>query len=60
MHWAHAASFRARFPDVRTEEDRIFINDGPIWTSAGMTAGIDLVLARLIHEDGVMRLASVA
>jgi transcriptional regulator GlxA family with amidase domain len=50
MHWAHAASFRARFPDVRTEEDRIFINDGPIWTSAGMTAGIDLVLA-LIDSD---------
>jgi transcriptional regulator GlxA family with amidase domain len=50
MHWAHAASFRARFPDVRIEEDRIYINDGPIWTSAGMTAGIDLVLA-LIDDD---------
>jgi transcriptional regulator GlxA family with amidase domain len=50
MHWAHAASFRIRFPDVKTEEDRIFINDGPIWTSAGMTAGIDLVLA-LIDSD---------
>jgi transcriptional regulator GlxA family with amidase domain len=50
MHWAHAASFRARFPDVRTEDDRIYINDGPIWTSAGMTAGIDLVLA-LIDDD---------
>jgi DJ-1/PfpI family len=50
MHWAHAASFRARFPDVRTEEDRIYINDGPMWTSAGMTAGIDLVLA-LINDD---------
>jgi transcriptional regulator GlxA family with amidase domain len=50
MHWAHAASFRARFPDVRTEEDRIYINDGPMWTSAGMTAGIDLVLA-LIDDD---------
>jgi transcriptional regulator GlxA family with amidase domain len=50
MHWAHAASFRARFPDVITEEDRIYINDGPMWTSAGMTAGIDLVLA-LIDDD---------
>jgi transcriptional regulator GlxA family with amidase domain len=50
MHWAHAASFRTRFPEVGTEEDRIFINDGPIWTSAGMTAGIDLVLA-LIDSD---------
>jgi transcriptional regulator GlxA family with amidase domain len=52
MHWAHAASFRARFPDVRTEEDRIFINDGPIWTSAGMTAGIDLVLAMIDNDLG--------
>lgn len=50
MHWAHADSFRARFPDVRAEEDRIYINDGPVWTSAGMTAGIDLVLA-LIDSD---------
>ena len=52
MHWAHAASFRARFPDVRTEEDRIYINDGPIWTSAGMTAGIDLVLALIDNDLG--------
>jgi transcriptional regulator GlxA family with amidase domain len=52
MHWAHAADFRTRFPDVRTEEDRIFINDGPIWTSAGMTAGIDLVLALIDNDLG--------
>jgi transcriptional regulator GlxA family with amidase domain len=52
MHWAHAADFRARFPDVRTEEDRIFINDGPIWTSAGMTAGIDLILALIDNDLG--------
>ncbi|WSH68838.1 GlxA family transcriptional regulator (plasmid) [Rhizobium ruizarguesonis] len=52
MHWAHAASFRVRFPDVKTEEDRIFINDGPIWTSAGMTAGIDLVLALIDNDLG--------
>jgi transcriptional regulator GlxA family with amidase domain len=52
MHWAHASSFRARFPAVKTEEDRIFINDGPIWTSAGMTAGIDLVLALIDNDLG--------
>ena len=50
LHWAHARAFKARFPDVKTEEDRIFINDGPLWTSAGMTAGLDLVLA-LIERD---------
>jgi transcriptional regulator GlxA family with amidase domain len=52
MHWAHADSFRARFPDVRAEEDRIYINDGPVWTSAGMTAGIDLVLALIDNDLG--------
>ena len=51
-HWIQAASFRARFPDVRMEEDRIYINDGPIWTSAGMSAGIDLVLAMIDQDLG--------
>jgi transcriptional regulator GlxA family with amidase domain len=51
-HWIQAASFRTRFPDVRMEEDRIFINDGPIWTSAGMTAGFDLVLAMVDSDLG--------
>ena len=49
-HWARAGELRARYPNVRVEEDRIFIADGPVWTSAGMTAGIDLALA-LIEED---------
>jgi len=49
-HWSRAGELRARYPKVRVEEDRIFIADGPVWTSAGMTAGIDLALA-LIEED---------
>ena len=49
-HWARAGELRCRYPKVRVEEDRIFIADGPVWTSAGMTAGIDLALA-LIEED---------
>jgi transcriptional regulator GlxA family with amidase domain len=52
MHWAHAAEFRVRFPQVTTDEDRIFVNDGPYWTSAGMTAGIDLALALIDHDLG--------
>lgn len=52
MHWAHAADFRSRFPDVKVDEDRIFISDGSIWTSAGMTAGIDLVLALVDNDLG--------
>ena len=49
-HWSRARELQARFPRVKVEEDRIFITDGPVWTSAGMTAGIDLALA-LIEED---------
>src|SRR5258705_12849527 len=41
-HWQRARELQARFPKVKGEEDRIFITDGPVWTSAGMTAGIDL------------------
>ena len=39
-----------RFPEVRVEPDLIFVRDGPVWTSAGVTAGIDLALA-LVEED---------
>jgi transcriptional regulator GlxA family with amidase domain len=49
-HWAHVSAFRKAYPNVKVEEDRIFINDGNVWTSAGMTAGIDLALA-LIEDD---------
>lgn len=49
-HWDRVAELRQRFPTIRVEEDRIFVADGMMWTSAGMTAGIDLALA-LIEED---------
>ena len=49
-HWNHARALQARYPKARIEEDRIFISDGPIWTSAGMTAGIDLALA-MVEQD---------
>src|SRR5712672_2020831 len=49
-HWSTARELQSRFPKVKVEEDRIFIADGPIWTSAGMTAGIDLALA-MIEKD---------
>jgi transcriptional regulator GlxA family with amidase domain len=41
---------QARFPKVKVEEDRIFVVDGPVWTSAGMTTGIDLALA-MVEQD---------
>ncbi len=49
-HWHRARELQARFPKVKVEEDRIFIVDGSVWTSAGMTAGIDLALA-MIEQD---------
>jgi transcriptional regulator GlxA family with amidase domain len=59
-HWAHAASFRARFPAVRLEEDRIFVVDGKMWTSGGMTAGVDLALAMVEEDMGTEVAASIA
>jgi transcriptional regulator GlxA family with amidase domain len=49
-HWYHARDLQARYPKIKVEEDRIFIVDGPVWTSAGMTAGIDLALA-MVEKD---------
>jgi len=49
-HWSLTADFARRFPKVRLKPDRIWTKDGSIWTSAGITAGVDLALA-LIAED---------
>lgn len=49
-HWADAGRLAAEFPAARVQPDRIFIRDGSLFTSAGVTAGIDLCLA-LVAED---------
>ena len=49
-HWQFARAMQLRYPKIAVEEDRIFTNDGRIWTSAGMSAGIDLALA-LVEKD---------
>lgn len=49
-HWSLCAELARRFPSVRVESDPIFVRDGRIWTSAGITAGIDLALA-LVEQD---------
>ncbi len=59
-HWAFARELRARFPYITVEEDRIFIIDGPVWTSAGMTAAIDLALAMIEKDLGAETARSVA
>ena len=52
-HWFFADDFRSRYPHVRLEENRLFVIDGPFWTSAGMTANIDLVLAMVEKDFGL-------
>ncbi|MFA9342216.1 GlxA family transcriptional regulator, partial [Escherichia coli] len=59
-HWQFAAELQARFPKLKVDQDRIYIVDGPIWTSAGMTATIDLALAMIEHDLGVEVARSVA
>ncbi len=49
-HWRSAPEFQQRYPMIRVEADRIFVSDGKVWTSAGISAGIDLALA-LIEAD---------
>lgn len=49
-HWAHARELQRLYPSIKVDDDRIFVSDGNVWTSAGMTAGIDLTLA-LVEDD---------
>lgn len=51
-HWRFAHDLQRRFPSIAVEEDQIFIVDGPIWTSAGMTATIDMALAMIEKDHG--------
>ncbi|WP_396617442.1 GlxA family transcriptional regulator [Lysobacter soli] len=59
-HWFHARDLQARFPDAVVEDDRIFIIDGALWTSAGMSAGIDLALGMIEKDFGVELARAVA
>lgn len=49
-HWQYCATLAKRYPGVSVNPDPIFVRDGPVFTSAGVTAGIDLALA-LVEED---------
>ncbi|XXU51065.1 helix-turn-helix domain-containing protein [Sorangium sp. So ce1014] len=49
-HWAMCDRLERRFPSIEVERDAIFVQAGPVWTSAGVTAGIDLSLA-LVEAD---------
>ena len=54
-HWASSERLACDFPDIAVDDDPIFIRDGHVWTSAGVTAGMDLALALVADDlgDGV-------
>ena len=59
-HWQRSHDFQRRYPAVRLEPDRIFVQDGSLWSSAGITAGIDMALAMIgadLGEDVARRTA---
>jgi transcriptional regulator GlxA family with amidase domain len=51
-HWGRTQHFLSAYPKVKLEPDQIFTHDGPIWTSAGISAGIDLALAMVTDDFG--------
>jgi transcriptional regulator GlxA family with amidase domain len=59
-HWAECALLEQNFPKVSVEPDAIYVNDGNVWTSAGVTAGIDLALALVADDHGRNAAATVA
>ena len=59
-HWAFARTLQKDYPRLKVEEDRIFIIDGQTWTSAGMTASIDLALAMVEKDLGAKVAREVA
>ena len=51
-HWQRTRHFLKAYPQVKLEPDRIFVRDGDVWTSAGISAGIDLSLAMIAEDYG--------
>lgn len=59
-HWAWTDALQTRHPSIQVEPDRIFITDGALWTSAGMTAELDLTLGLVEKDLGSDAAGSVA
>ena len=51
-HWSRTKDIQRRYPAIKLEPDKIFVQDGMIWSSAGITAGIDLSLALIGADEG--------
>lgn len=59
-HWRYAAELQRRYPSIKVDADRIFIRENDIWTSAGITAGIDLALAMIEEDCGIQVSKAIA
>ena len=59
-HWADCDALARAYPQVRMETDPIFLQDGKVWTSAGVTAGIDMSLAMVEKDIGHVAAIGVA
>jgi transcriptional regulator GlxA family with amidase domain len=59
-HWARAARLQSEFPSLTVDSDPIYLRDGNVWTSAGVTAGIDLALALVEADHGAAIAQTVA
>jgi transcriptional regulator GlxA family with amidase domain len=59
-HWAECAQLEADYAEVTVDPDAIYVHDGNVWTSAGVTAGIDLALALVADDHGRQAAAAVA
>lgn len=51
-HWSVSRDLGRRFPDVTVDHDALYVHDGPVWTSGGVTSGIDLALAVVAADHG--------
>ena len=59
-HWAECQLLATAYPRVSVDGDAIYVRDGDVWTSAGVTAGIDLALALVAEDHGARAAATVA
>lgn len=59
-HWSRVEDLQRRFPSARVLDNRLFVQDGPVTTSAGIASGIDMALALLERRFGPLLVAAVA
>ncbi|MBV8163790.1 MAG: helix-turn-helix domain-containing protein [Candidatus Eremiobacteraeota bacterium] len=59
-HWHHAAKLAQQYPRLKVDKDRIFIKDGKIYSTAGVTVGIDMALSIVEEDIGHSAVAAIA